>query len=115
MGFQEVWPDEGDVNMMALAQTLWDGGYEYMLMPDHAPTHPDDTPIDGACARATAGWSFQFGYIISVIQSIRLAKGEPWSDVRTNDPPPHHSAGGLKLKDPKAVSSMQVVKMPGKL
>jgi mannonate dehydratase len=59
MGFQEVWPDEGDINMMALAQTLWDGGYDYMLMPDHAPTHPDDKPIEGACARATAGWSFQ--------------------------------------------------------
>jgi hypothetical protein len=59
--------------------------------------------------------SAQFGYIISVIQSIRLAQGEPWSAVRTNDPPPHHSAGGLGLQDPEAVSSMQVVKMPGKL
>ena len=40
--FQEVWPDEGDVNMFKLAQTLHSVGYEYMLMPDHAP---------GACGR----------------------------------------------------------------
>ena len=25
-----------------LAETLYDAGYEYMLMPDHGPTHPDD-------------------------------------------------------------------------
>ena len=55
--------------------------------------------------------SFQFGYIISVIQAIRLAKGEAWSAVRTNDPPAHHAAGGLG-GSPEAVSSMQVVKMP---
>ena len=36
---------------VALAQTLYDGGYKYMLMPDHAPTHPDDTPIPGGRRR----------------------------------------------------------------
>jgi hypothetical protein len=38
-----------------------DLGYPYMLMPDHAPSHPDDKAISGASDRATAGWSFQFG------------------------------------------------------
>jgi D-mannonate dehydratase len=41
--FKEVWPDEGDVNMFRLAQTLHSVGYPYMLMPDHAPSHPDET------------------------------------------------------------------------
>ena len=59
--FKEVWPDEGDVNMFRLAQTLHSVGYPYMLMPDHAPSHPDDKAISGASDRATAGWSFQFG------------------------------------------------------
>ena len=30
--FSEVWPDEGDVDMFELAETLYDAGYEYMLM-----------------------------------------------------------------------------------
>lgn len=66
-----------------------------MLMPDHAPKHPDDKPIEGASDRATAGWAFQFGYIISVIQTLRVAAGESWDDVRSNDAPPHHRVGGL--------------------
>ena len=64
-------------------------------MPDHAPKHPDDKPIQGASDRATAGWAFQFGYIISVIQTLRVAAGESWADVRSNDAPPHHHVGGL--------------------
>ena len=33
LAFWQVWPDEGDVNMVALARTLMDAGYPYMLMP----------------------------------------------------------------------------------
>ena len=64
--FQEVWPDEGDVNMFKLAQTLHSVGYEYMLMPDHAPNHPDEPN-----AHEGAPFAFQFGYIIAVVQ-VRL-------------------------------------------
>ena len=35
------------------------------------------------------------GYIISVIQTLRVAAGEDWGAVRTNDAQPHHEAGGL--------------------
>ena len=38
--FQEVWPDEGDVDMHEVARVLHEVGYPYMLMPDHAPHHP---------------------------------------------------------------------------
>jgi mannonate dehydratase len=40
--FEEVWPDEGDVDMHDLCATLFDAGYDHMLDPDHAPGHPDD-------------------------------------------------------------------------
>ena len=36
---------EGDLNMPALAKTLFEAGYKYMLMPDHAPNHPDDPGV----------------------------------------------------------------------
>ena len=40
--FQEVYPDEGDLDMIKVLRTLKDVGYPYMVMPDHMPTHPDD-------------------------------------------------------------------------
>ncbi|MFT5085958.1 MAG: mannonate dehydratase [Candidatus Latescibacterota bacterium] len=68
--FQEVWPDEGDLDMHEIARTLHDVGYPYMLMPDHAPGHPDDVPPAGASGRVRQAWAFQFGYIIAMIQVI---------------------------------------------
>ena len=68
--FQEVWPDEGDVDMYKVAQTLRDVGYPYMLMPDHAPSHPDDTSPPGTSGRVRQAWAFQFGYIIALIQAV---------------------------------------------
>ena len=40
--FVEVYPDEGDLDMLRVALTLHEAGYEYMLMPDHMPGHRDD-------------------------------------------------------------------------
>ena len=40
-----------------------------MLMPDHAPVHPDDSPPEGAGGRVRQAWAFQFGYIAAVIQA----------------------------------------------
>ena len=78
--FREVWPDEGDVNMFQLAQTLQDVGYKYMLMPDHAPSHPDQN--QGAQYNSSdranvnygkgAPFAFQFGYIIAIIQAVKM-------------------------------------------
>ncbi len=69
--FQEVWPDEGDIDMFRLAQTLHEAGYPYMLMPDHAPHHADDVPPPGLSGRVRQAWAFQFGYIIAMIQAVR--------------------------------------------
>ena len=71
--FQEVWPDEGDLDMYKVAQTLRDVDYPYMLMPDHAPSHPDDTAPSGTSGRVRQAWAFQFGYIIALIQAVNSA------------------------------------------
>jgi len=68
--FQEVWPDEGDVDMYKVAQTLRDVDYPYMLMPDHAPSHPDDTAPEGVSGRVRQAWAYQFGYIKALIQAV---------------------------------------------
>ena len=68
--FQEVWPDEGDVDMYELAEIFHEVGYPYMLMPAHAPGHPDDPPASGGTGRNCQAWAFQFGYIIALIQAV---------------------------------------------
>jgi len=73
--FVEVWPDEGDVDMFKVAQTLYETGYSYMLMPDHAPSHPDDNPAAGGSDRVRQAWAFQFGYIIALIQAVKKTAG----------------------------------------
>ena len=71
--FQEVWPDEGAVDMYKVAQVLRDVGYPYMLMPDHAPHHPDDVSPPGVSSRVRQAWAFQFGYITALIQAVNAA------------------------------------------
>ena len=61
--FQEVWPDEGDMNMHTLMKTLKEVGYPHMVVPDHAPRH--DVP--GSFEQAFA---YQFGYIKAMIQAV---------------------------------------------
>ena len=65
--FQEVFPDEGDMDMVAVARTLWETGYDRMVMPDHVPHIEGDT--NGAQA-----FAFAFGYIQAAIQ---LVNSEP--------------------------------------
>jgi len=68
--FQETWPDEGDVDMYEVAKTFHEVGYPYMLMPDHAPHHPDDVAPEGSSRRMRQAWAFQYGYIIAMIQAV---------------------------------------------
>ena len=69
--FVEVWPDEGDVDMLALAKIFHRTGYPYMLMPDHTPSHPDDKSPEGVSERVCQGWAFKFGYIIAMIHAVQ--------------------------------------------
>jgi mannonate dehydratase len=69
--FCETWPDEGDVDMYELVRVLYKADYPYMLMPDHAPRHPDDASPAGVSSRVSQAWAFQFGYIIALIQAAK--------------------------------------------
>jgi len=61
--FQEVYPDEGDLNMFRVALTLHDSVYRDMLMPDHLPRHPDDPGGNQAFA-------FGYGYTKAMVQAV---------------------------------------------
>lgn len=61
--FFEVYPDNGDMNMPLLAQTLYEVDYPYMLMPDHMPPHPDDPGYRQAFA-------YGYGYIKAILQAL---------------------------------------------
>lgn len=60
--FQEVWPDEGVMDMCMLMRILREVGYPHMVIPDHAPQH--DAP--GSREQAFA---YQFGYIKAMLQA----------------------------------------------
>ncbi len=62
--FQEVYPDEGDLDMIEVARTLRDVGYSGMLMPDHVPSHPRDPG-------SLQGFAFAYGYIKGVLQATQ--------------------------------------------
>lgn len=62
--FQEVYPDEGDMDMFELARALRDVGYEYMVMPDHVPKHAEDPG-------GHQGFAFSYGYIKALIQVLK--------------------------------------------
>src|SRR5262245_13207571 len=64
--FQEVFPDEGDMDMLAVMRTLKEVGYSHMVMPDHMPRHDDDPRQDQAFA-------FGYGYIKALIQAVARA------------------------------------------
>ena len=61
--FQEVYPDNGDMDYSQIITALRDVGYDGMVMPDHIPHHED--PASGLQGRA-----FAFGYITAVINAV---------------------------------------------
>ena len=58
--FQEVYPDNGDMDFAAIIKELREVGYDGMVMPDHIPQHDD--PASGLQGHACA-----FGYIKALI------------------------------------------------
>lgn len=61
--FVEVYPDEGDVDMVQAIRTYREVGYKYMLMPDHVPTAGSDPA-------GLQSFSFCYGYIRGLLQSL---------------------------------------------
>ena len=61
--FQEVYPDNGDMNFLQVVRALRDVGYSGMVMPDHVPTHADPNATSQA-------FSFAYGYINGLILAV---------------------------------------------
>ncbi|MBI3281542.1 MAG: mannonate dehydratase, partial [Acidobacteria bacterium] len=61
--FQEVYPDEGDIDFVKAIMVYKEVGYPYMVMPDHVPQHPDDP-------RGSQAFAFAYGYIRALIQAV---------------------------------------------
>jgi mannonate dehydratase len=61
--FCETYPDDGDMDMLAVARTLRDVGYRYMLMPDHMPSHGDDPS-------GRQAFAFGYGYIKGLLAAL---------------------------------------------
>ena len=61
--FQEVYPDEGDVNFVKAIQVYREVGYQYMLMPDHVPVAPNDPA-------GLQSFAYCYGYIRALIQAV---------------------------------------------
>jgi mannonate dehydratase len=61
--FQEVYPDEGDVDLVRAIETYRDVGYPYLLMPDHVPQAPGD--VNGL-----QSFAFCYGYIQALIRAL---------------------------------------------
>jgi mannonate dehydratase len=61
--FQEVFPDEGDVDFVKALRTYKEVEYPYMLMPDHVPHHADDPG-------GLQAFAFCYGYIRALMQAL---------------------------------------------
>ncbi len=61
--FQEVYPDEGDIDFVKALRVYREVGYSYLLMPDHVPQAPGDP--DGL-----QSFAFCYGYIRAMLQAL---------------------------------------------
>lgn len=61
--FQEVYPDNGDMNFLHVVRALRDVGFSGMVMPDHVPHHADH-------AADLQAFSFCYGYIKGLLQTV---------------------------------------------
>ena len=61
--FTEVFPDEGDVNMLKVLRTFNEIDYPYMIMPDHVPQLAGPEP-------RKVGFAYTYGYIHAALQAV---------------------------------------------
>lgn len=61
--FQEVYPDNGEMDFYQVLKVLRDVAYPYLVMPDHVPHHP-------APGSSNEAFAFAYGYIKALMQAI---------------------------------------------
>ena len=62
--FDEVFPDEGDVDMVKAMRIYKEVGYDGVFVPDHVPDSPADRPYP------YRAFAFALGYIKALIQAV---------------------------------------------
>jgi mannonate dehydratase len=61
--FEEVFPDEGDMDFFQIMRILRDTQFAGSMCPDHMPHHPDDP-------KSLQSFAFGYGYIKALIQAV---------------------------------------------
>ncbi len=61
--FDEVFPDEGEMNLLEVMRILRDTGFSGSICPDHMPHHPGDP-------KALQAFAMGYGYIAGLIQAV---------------------------------------------
>lgn len=61
--FQEVYPDEGDIDFVKAIQVYREVNYPYLLMPDHVPYAANDP-------QGLQSFAYCYGYIRGLLQSL---------------------------------------------
>ena len=61
--FQEVYPDEGEMDFFRIMRVLRDVRFDGSILPDHMPQHPDDPG-------KMQSYAFGYGYIKALIQAV---------------------------------------------
>jgi mannonate dehydratase len=61
--FNEVFPDEGDMDCAGIIWILRDSQFSGAICPDHMPRHPDDPG-------GFQAFAFGYGYIMALIQAV---------------------------------------------
>jgi mannonate dehydratase len=66
--FQEVYPDEGEMDFFRIMRVLRDVQFAGSILPDHMPKHADDPG-------SLQSYAFGYGYIKALIQSVNSEVG----------------------------------------
>lgn len=61
--FEEVFPDEGEMNFVEIMRILRDSQFAGSICPDHMPHHPDDRG-------SLHAFAFGYGYLQALIQAV---------------------------------------------
>jgi mannonate dehydratase len=61
--FEEVYPDEGEMDFFRVMRVLRDVQFAGSILPDHMPTHPDDPG-------KLQSYAFGYGYIKALIHAV---------------------------------------------
>jgi mannonate dehydratase len=65
--FREAYPDEGDMNMLAVMRVLKEVRYDGIVMPDHVPSIPGDP---GNYMGGKVAFAFALGYVRAMMQTV---------------------------------------------